>query len=71
MRICQICNRISATDSDHTDCMERRRIEADDAALRETLPERLNQSMDPDNLGVEIKAVLEHLAREKTKSNET
>jgi len=46
------------------DCMEKRRIELEDGAVKEKLTERLNVEKDPNNLGVEIKAVLEHLTKE-------
>ena len=66
-RICSICNKISATGLDHTDCIQRRRIEAEDAHWKEGLPERmLDAEKNSGDLGVEIKAILEHMAREKS-----
>lgn len=68
MRICRICNRISATGSDHTDCVQQRRIEMEDEGLKESIPEKLDMAKNPGELGVEIRAILEHLAREKAES---
>lgn len=67
MKICNICNRISATDEDHTDCIQMRRVrlEDDDDEFRNKISERNSVSGNQQDLGVEIRAVLEHLAREK------
>ncbi len=67
MGICSICKRISATGADHLDCVQLRRVEAEDEGFREGLPERLNAT-EAGDLGVEIRAVLEHLARERAES---
>jgi len=61
MKICNICHRISATGSDHIDCVEKRRIELEDADAKSRLQERLNLSKDVYDLGIEVKAILEHL----------
>ncbi len=69
MKICSICKKISGTDHDHLDCLEKRRIELEDGGLKEKLVEKLDLEKDPDNMGKEIKALLGHLNREKeTKS---
>ena len=68
MRICRVCNKVSATGSDHTDCIQQRRIEMEDGGLKESIPEKLDMAKDPGELGVEIRAILEHLAREKAES---
>ena len=65
MKTCSICKKISGTDSDHLDCLEKRRVELEDGGLKDKLVERLDMEKDPNNLGVEIKAVLEHLTKEK------
>tara|TARA_B100000029_G_scaffold243926_1_gene241134 strand:+ start:280 stop:492 length:213 start_codon:yes stop_codon:yes gene_type:complete len=70
MKICSICKKISGTDSDHLDCLEKRRIELEDGGLKEKLVEKLDMDKDPNNLGVEIKAVLEHLTKEKEDTSE-
>ena len=65
MKICSICKKISGTDNDHLDCLEKRRVELEDGGLKDKLVEKLDMEKDPNNLGVEIKAVLEHLTKEK------
>tara|TARA_B100001123_G_C15133357_1_gene956299 strand:- start:853 stop:1065 length:213 start_codon:yes stop_codon:yes gene_type:complete len=70
MKICSICKKISGTNSDHLDCLEKRRIELEDGGLKEKLVEKLDIDKDPNNLGVEIKAVLEHLTKEKEDTSE-
>ncbi len=70
MKICSICKKISGNDSDHLDCLEKRRIELEDGGLKEKLVEKLDMDKDPNNLGVEIKAVLEHLTKEKEDTSE-
>ena len=70
MKICSICKKISGTNSDHLDCLEKRRIELEDGGLKEKLVEKLDIYKDPNNLGVEIKAVLEHLTKEKEDTSE-
>ena len=66
MKICSICNKVSATDEDHTDCIQMRRVELEDDDFKDSIPERMDVAGNPQDLGVEIRAVLEHLAREKT-----
>ena len=70
MKICSICKKISGTNSYHLDCLEKRRIELEDGGLKEKLVEKLDIDKDPNNLGVEIKAVLEHLTKEKEDTSE-
>ena len=65
MKICSICQKISATDDDHLDCKEKRRVELEAGDLKEKLPEKLDLAKNPDDLGVEVRAILDHLAREK------
>ena len=65
MKICSICHKISATDDDHLDCKEKRRVELEDEDLKQKLPEKLDLAKNPDDLGVEVRAILDHLAREK------
>ncbi len=66
MKICNVCNRVSATDEDHTDCIQMRRVELEDDDFKNSIPEKMDMIGNPQDLGVEIRAVLEHLAREKT-----
>lgn len=59
MRICTVCGRVSGTGDDHLDCVERRRIELEDAGSRESLPERL--AVQDGELAAEIRSVLDHM----------
>ena len=65
MKICNICHKISATDQDHIDCVQKRRIELEDDDAKSKLQEKLNFSKDTQDLGIEVKAILEHLTKEK------
>ena len=64
MKICNICHKISASGQDHLDCVQKRRVELENEDFELKIPEKLELSKDS-NLGVEVKAILEHLAREK------
>jgi len=48
--------------------MRRIELEADD--IKEKLPEKLNMAKNTDNLNSDIKAVLNHMTREKEKKLE-
>lgn len=65
MKICNICHKISATDQDHLDCIQKRNIELSDEDFKNNIPERLSLSKDTQDLGVEVRAVLEHLIKTK------
>lgn len=67
MKICNICHKISATDKDHTDCVQRKSIEMEDEDFKNKITEKLNLSKNNQDLGVEVKAILEHLGRERNK----
>ena len=67
MKICNICHKISATDQDHLDCIQKRSIEMEDIDFKNKIPENLNQSVNPQDLAVEMKALLEHLSKDKDK----
>jgi hypothetical protein len=69
MKICNICHKISATDQDHLDCIQKRRIDLEDADFKNKLPEKLELSNNPQDLAVEMRAVLEHLAKGKDKED--
>jgi hypothetical protein len=69
MKICNICHKISATDQDHLDCTQKRSIEMQDDDFKKNIPENLNQSINPQELGVEVRAILEHLSKEKDKED--
>ena len=68
MKICNICHKISATEQDHIDCIQKRRIELEDDDLKNKLPEKLDLAKNPQDLGIEVRAILEHLTKEKDKT---
>ena len=65
MKICSICHRLSGTGQDHLDCVQKRRIELEDDDKKNKLPEKLDLAKNPQDLGVEVKAILKHLAKRK------
>ncbi len=67
MKICSICKKISGTDDDHLDCQQKRRIELEAEDLKEKLPEQLDIAKNANDLNSEIKAVLDHMTKEKEK----
>ena len=67
MKICSICNKISGTDDDHLDCQQKRRVELEAQDLKEKLPEQLDMAKNANDLNSEIKAVLDHMTKEKEK----
>ncbi len=67
MKICNICHKISATDQDHLDCIQKRSIEMENEDFKNKIPEKLNLSIDTQDLGVEVRAILEHLSKDKDK----
>jgi len=69
MKICSICHRISATDQDHLDCIQKIRIEFEDDDFKRSIPEKLELAKDSQNLGVEVRAILEHLTKENKKDD--
>ncbi len=69
MKICNICHKISATDQDHLDCLQKRSIEMKAEDFKNNIPEKLNLSDNPQDLAVEVKAILEHLSKGKDKED--
>jgi len=69
MKICNICHKISATDQDHLDCVQKRSIQMEDEDFKNKITEKLNLSNNPQDLAVEMKAILEHLAKGKDKED--
>jgi hypothetical protein len=67
LKICSICHKISGTNEDHLDCKEKRRIELEAEDVKEQLVEKLDMVKNSDVLSSEIKAVLEHMIKEKEK----
>jgi hypothetical protein len=71
MKNCSICHKISASDQDHLDCIQKRSIEIEDANFKNNIPEKLNLSKNTQDLGVEVRAILEHLAKNKNTEDES
>ena len=69
MKICNICHKISATDQDHIDCIQKRSIELEAEDFKNSLPEKLNLAKNTQDLGVEVRAILEHLTKEKVRED--
>lgn len=65
MKLCNICHKISATDEDHLDCVQRKSIELGDENFKNNIPEKLNLSSNTQDVSVEIRAILEHLTKNK------
>jgi len=65
MKFCKICHKISATDDDHLDCVQKRSIELENEDFKNSIPEKLNLSKDNQELDVGVKAILEHLSKSK------
>ena len=64
MKICSICKKISGSDNDHLDCIQKQQVELENLDFKNKIPEQLELSGSQD-LGVEVKAILEHLAKDK------
>jgi len=71
MKLCNICRKISATDQDHLDCIQKRSILLEDEDFKNNIPEKLNLSRNTQELGVEVRAILEHLSKDKDRSDES
>jgi hypothetical protein len=67
MKICSVCHKVSGSDQDHLDCIQKRRVELEDEDFKSKITEKLELSKNLQDLGVEVKAILEHLSREKDK----
>ena len=65
MKICNICHKISATNQDHLDCVQKRSIELESEDFKNSIPEKLNLAKDTQELDVGVKAILEHLTKNK------
>ncbi len=65
MKICNICHKISGSGEDHLDCVQKRRVELENEDFKSKITENLQLSNNSHDLGVEVKAILEHLSREK------
>jgi hypothetical protein len=71
MKLCNICHKISATGQDHLDCIQQRNILLEDQDFKNNIPEKLNLSKNTQELGVEVRAILEHLSKDKDRSDES
>ena len=69
LKICSICKKVSGTGQDHLDCIQKRRVELEDDDFKGGLTEKLSMAGSSESLGVEIKAILEHLSREKDRQS--
>ena len=65
MKICSICHKISATGEDHLDCIQKRKVELEDDDFKQGLPEKLDMAKDAEDLQPEIRALLDHMTKEK------
>ena len=65
MKICSICNKISATGEDHLDCIQKRKVELEDDDFKQKLPEKLDIAKNAEDLQPEIRALLDHMTKEK------
>ena len=70
MKNCSICHKISASDQDHLDCIQKRSIENEDLNFKNDIPEKLNLSKNTQDLDVGVRAILEHLAKKKNSEDE-
>ena len=71
MKICNICHKISATDQDHLDCIQKRSIGMKDEDFKNKITEKLNLSKNNQDLSIEVKAILEHLTKEKNQEDDS
>jgi hypothetical protein len=65
MKICNICHKISGSGEDHLDCVQKRSVELENEDFKSKITENLQLSNNSQDLGVEVKAILEHLSRDK------
>jgi len=65
MKICSICHKISATNEDHLDCIQKRKVELGDDDFKQKLSEKLDMAKNAEDLQPEIRALLDHMTKEK------
>ena len=65
MKICSICHKISGSDKDHLDCIQRRQVDLEDGDFKSKITEQLELSKNSQDLDVGVKAILEYLGKEK------
>ena len=64
MKICNICHKISGSGQNDLDCIQKQRVELENEDFKMKIPENLEMAK-TSALGIEVKAILEHLSREK------
>jgi hypothetical protein len=69
MKICSICHKISATSEDHTDCKEKLRVELEAEDFKKNIPEKLDMAKNVNDISPDLKALLDHMSREKKKES--
>jgi hypothetical protein len=69
VKICSICHKVSATDQDHTDCKEKLRVELEAEDFKKSIPEKLDMAKNANDISPDIKALLDHMSREKKKES--
>jgi hypothetical protein len=69
MKICSICYKISATNDDHTDCKEKLRVELEAEDFKKGIPEKLDMAKNTNDISPDLKALLDHMSREKRKES--
>jgi len=67
LKICSICKKISASDEDHLNCIEKRRVELEANDFKESIAEKLTIG-ESNDIHTDIKGILEHLGKEKKRS---
>ncbi len=65
MKICSICHKISATNEDHLDCIQKRKVELGDDDFKQKLSEKLDMTNNAKDLQPEIRALLDYMTKEK------
>jgi len=65
VKICSICHKISGSDKDHLDCIQRQYVDLEDGDFKSKIAEQIELSKNSQELDVGVKAILEHLAKEK------
>ncbi|GFN41319.1 MAG: conserved hypothetical protein [Marine Group I thaumarchaeote] len=65
MKICSICHKISATNEDHLDCIQKRKVELGDDDFKQKLSEKLDMTNNAEDLQPEIRALLDYMTKEK------
>jgi hypothetical protein len=69
MKICSICHKISATNDDHIDCKEKLRVELEAEDFKKGIPEKLDMAKNTNDISPDLKALLDHMSREKRKES--